>query len=263
MICQKRMSSSRLIALTTGILYVISIGCGIEGPQGPQGEPGVQGLQGAPGSQGPQGDPGEQGPPAQPGPQGEPGLQGELGLNCWDLDGNGVGDQTEDINGDGEFDALDCQGLNAATFVVSTLAELRSAIDDVPPAGGKIVVRAGTYIVDSTIDIDRDNLIIGGEGVGTVFVLADGANCPVFLVGRPQQNPTVKRRNIILRDLRIDGNRANQTQETCANRPFLTNNCITLREVEDCSVENVVLVRARSGGIVIDEPEARSLFVNW
>ncbi len=32
------------------------------------------------------------------------------GLNCWDLNSNGVGDPDEDINGDGVFDALDCQG---------------------------------------------------------------------------------------------------------------------------------------------------------
>ncbi len=31
---------------------------------------------------------------------------------CWDLNGNGVADPEEDINGDNEFDALDCQGTN-------------------------------------------------------------------------------------------------------------------------------------------------------
>ena len=31
------------------------------------------------------------------------------GVNCWDLDGDGVGDPGEDINGDGAFDALDCR----------------------------------------------------------------------------------------------------------------------------------------------------------
>ncbi len=32
------------------------------------------------------------------------------GINCWDLNGNGLNDTNEDINGDGVFDALDCQG---------------------------------------------------------------------------------------------------------------------------------------------------------
>ena len=34
------------------------------------------------------------------------------GRNCWDLNGNGVGDPEEDINGDEQFDALDCQALD-------------------------------------------------------------------------------------------------------------------------------------------------------
>jgi hypothetical protein len=32
------------------------------------------------------------------------------GLSCWDLNGNGIGDLAEDINSDGNYDALDCIG---------------------------------------------------------------------------------------------------------------------------------------------------------
>jgi hypothetical protein len=41
------------------------------------------------------------------GPRGE---IGPAGLNCWDLNGNGRADADEDANGDGAFDAADCQG---------------------------------------------------------------------------------------------------------------------------------------------------------
>lgn len=34
----------------------------------------------------------------------------EPGLNCWDINGNGIKDPAEDINADGKWDALDCQG---------------------------------------------------------------------------------------------------------------------------------------------------------
>ena len=37
-------------------------------------------------------------------------VTGGLGLACWDLNGNGIQDPNEDINGDTFFDALDCQG---------------------------------------------------------------------------------------------------------------------------------------------------------
>jgi len=47
---------------------------------------------------------GEQGPP------GEDGEDGVDGLNCWDLDGDGEQDLDEDINEDGNFNALDCKG---------------------------------------------------------------------------------------------------------------------------------------------------------
>ncbi|MFC1935943.1 hypothetical protein ACFLX9_04240, partial [Chloroflexota bacterium] len=38
------------------------------------------------------------------------GPEGPAGVDCWDLDGDGVRDPEEDVNGDGAFDALDCQG---------------------------------------------------------------------------------------------------------------------------------------------------------
>ncbi|MGD8451063.1 MAG: hypothetical protein PVJ57_04535 [Phycisphaerae bacterium] len=44
--------------------------------------------------------------------QQQPGVPGENGLSCWDLNGNGVADPEEDINGDGNFDAYDCQGTD-------------------------------------------------------------------------------------------------------------------------------------------------------
>ncbi|MGB5469303.1 MAG: hypothetical protein WBM64_02695, partial [Woeseiaceae bacterium] len=44
------------------------------------------------------------------GAAGAAGLPGGDGLACWDLNGNGVGDPGEDINGDGLFDTADCAG---------------------------------------------------------------------------------------------------------------------------------------------------------
>lgn len=78
---------------------------GATGPQGPQGAQGPQGLTGPQGPSGPQG---LQGPA---GPQGDPGSPGAAGLNCWDLNGNGICDlAAEDITQNGICDALDCKG---------------------------------------------------------------------------------------------------------------------------------------------------------
>ncbi|MCO6499989.1 MAG: hypothetical protein J5I47_06375 [Vicingus serpentipes] len=38
------------------------------------------------------------------------GTPGTNGLNCWDLNGNGIKDASEDRNNDGAWDALDCRG---------------------------------------------------------------------------------------------------------------------------------------------------------
>lgn len=49
------------------------------------------------------------------GPQGAPGADG---LNCWDLNSDGVTDTSEDINGDGYWNALDCQGSGSLSIPV-------------------------------------------------------------------------------------------------------------------------------------------------
>ncbi len=53
-------------------------------------------------------------PPGTDTPAGSP-VPGADGLNCWDLNGNGVGDADEDLNADGVFNALDCRGADGAS----------------------------------------------------------------------------------------------------------------------------------------------------
>lgn len=64
------------------------------------------------GEAGPQGPQGPQGPAGAAGAAGTDGTDGADGISCWDLNGNGVGDAEEDINDDGNFDAMDCQGAD-------------------------------------------------------------------------------------------------------------------------------------------------------
>lgn len=64
---------------------------------------GIAGLTGATGAQGPQGATGATGPTGPPGPDGN-------GTDCWDINGNGIGDPFEDVNGDGVYSTDDCTG---------------------------------------------------------------------------------------------------------------------------------------------------------
>lgn len=52
------------------------------------------------------------------GAQGPVGPQGEAGIDCWDTNGNGVNDPSEDTNGDGVFDSRDCQGAVASGALI-------------------------------------------------------------------------------------------------------------------------------------------------
>lgn len=62
------------------------------------------------GCEGDDGQDGATGPAGPAGATGATGATGANGLNCWDLNGNGVGDlATEDINKDGKVDVNDCR----------------------------------------------------------------------------------------------------------------------------------------------------------
>jgi len=59
------------------------------------------------------------GPQGAPGTDGTDGTEGAGGLNCWDLNGNGVKDvASEDLDGSGAVDVADCQAA-AATVTAS------------------------------------------------------------------------------------------------------------------------------------------------
>ena len=47
------------------------------------------------------------------GPAGSNGAAGINGFHCWDLNGNGIDDPSEDVNSDGSWNALDCGGAGS------------------------------------------------------------------------------------------------------------------------------------------------------
>ena len=58
------------------------------------------------------------------GTDGAPGIDGTdgaAGINCWDTNGNGIDDPNEDRNGDGAFDALDCNALTGGAYEIEQL----------------------------------------------------------------------------------------------------------------------------------------------
>jgi octaheme c-type cytochrome (tetrathionate reductase family) len=78
-----KISEFRFLSLVFGVLFALAI-AGCDGDDGLDGQDGLDGADGAAGAD---------------------------GLACWDLNGNGVEDPDEDLNGDGVVDVLDCNAL--------------------------------------------------------------------------------------------------------------------------------------------------------
>jgi polygalacturonase len=146
--------------------------------------------------------------------------------------------------------------LHAATVKGNSCAAIQTAINKLPAIGGEVFVPAGIYTCTTPIILDRDNVIVRGEGAATLLRVAAKANIPVFVLGQTQRVPTLTRRYLQVKNLMIDGNRSAQTSECmggeCSDQFPLRNNGITIRRCEDCMVDNVTVYAAISGGLVTE-----------
>lgn len=147
-------------------------------------------------------------------------------------------------------------------------ADIAAAIASLPPAGGRVRLGAGEFLVHEPLVIDRDDVELAGHPTETtVLKLADRADCPLLVVGS-LETPVARRvSRVIVRHLTLDGNRETQANE-CNGGPcdagglsFIRNNAITIRGAEDIRVEHVTALRARSGGMVL-EKECRRVYVS-
>lgn len=144
----------------------------------------------------------------------------------------------------------------AVTVKGNTCDAIQKTIDKLPAIGGEVIIPAGKYTCATPIILDRDNIIVRGEGAATLLRVADKANIPVFVMGQTVRTPTVTRHYVQVKNLHIDGNRVNQTSECmggpCSDQFPLRNNGITIRRCEDCVVDNVTVYGAISGGLVTE-----------
>jgi hypothetical protein len=135
----------------------------------------------------------------------------------------------------------------------STGVEIQKALDSLPKSGGEVVLAAGIFEVTQPIVLQRDNQTLRGAGAATVLRLADGANCPVIILGEPLNHPRHTVSHLRVAELVIDGNRIHQQQEcwrSSGEGSQIRNNGITLQTVSDSTVEHVTSLRCRSGGLV-------------
>lgn len=86
-----------------------------------------------------------------------------------------------------------------------------------------------------------------------VLQLANGANQAVILIGNTQEvgNSAPLMTNVVVRDIAIDGNKAQQSSEFTPGMTWLRNNGIDVRYVSGLVIDNVYIHDARSGAIVV------------
>jgi len=124
---------------------------------------------------------------------------------------------------------------------------IQAAIDALTE-GGSIFLTRGNYTITSPLII-RSKIWLRGEGIATVLTLADGANCNVI------ESPSGSLLNQAkISDLKIDGNKNNQTADNAAT--YLLNPVA-------CRCENVYIYNVRDKGIVFYGESMPTLYGYW
>jgi hypothetical protein len=140
--------------------------------------------------------------------------------------------------------------------------DIQKALDGLPPKG-EVVLKAGTYNLSQPLRLRHDYQTLRGSGPATILNLADGANCPVVILGPPLSRDRYPVSHLRLANLRIYGNRSNQKVElwrSARDGDEFNNDGVEVWNVTDAVVEHVISCRCRSGGLV--STKARRLLVN-
>jgi parallel beta-helix repeat protein len=114
--------------------------------------------------------------------------------------------------------------------------EINAAINALPTSGGRVLLLEGTYNISAPITILKNNVTLEGQGAGTKLFLVNGADCDVIDIG----NGLTALEGIKIANLRIDGNKANQTEEHEGIYFWGESNYLIIKSIiENCIVENV------------------------
>jgi hypothetical protein len=139
---------------------------------------------------------------------------------------------------------------------------IQAALDALP-AGGEVVLGGGTYLIQQPVRLRKDGQTLRGSGSSTILYLADGANCPVVILGSLKANEKNPTKDLHLEDLFIDGNRTHQQKEVWRFLPEggVYNNGVVVWGTDGTTIEHVVSSHCRSGGLVTSA-RTRRLTVN-
>jgi|GEM_PF-286374 len=92
-------------------------------------------------------------------------------------------------------------------------AQINAALTAADPAGsdrktGKVILFAGTYTIDGTINVPN-NTTLAGSGAGTVITIPNSVNATFTAITNTTTGGNGT--GVVIQDLKLDGNKANQT----------------------------------------------------
>jgi len=136
--------------------------------------------------------------------------------------------------------ALDSSGTrNYTCDGVDDQAEINTAITALGTTGGTVTLLAGHYSITGSINL-ASNVSLMGQGAGTVLKIPDGHNASLNVIY------AVSVDHVLVSDLKIDGNRANQPAVNMFGIYFTG---VTHSTIERCWIENMT-----DTGIVLWSP---------
>jgi len=94
-----------------------------------------------------------------------------------------------------------------ATDATGDYSDIQTAINALPAGGGRVFVKEGTYNLAAKLVILLSNVTLQGQGASTILHLDNTVNQSVLEIGNGADAYT----DIVIRDLKIEGNSANQT----------------------------------------------------
>ena len=100
-------------------------------------------------------------------------------------------------------------------------AVIQSAINALPTEGGRVILGEGTFILNSPVSIQRDYVILEGQGWMTILKVADYREESDYGAIKVIGEESAHIKNIILRNFQVDGNRDNQDETSYSYTPHV------------------------------------------
>jgi len=130
---------------------------------------------------------------------------------------------------------------------VADQVEINAAIAAMGATGGTVILLEGTYNITASINLASLTALMG-QGAGTVLFIPNGHNADLNVISAVSVN------RVLVADLRIDGNKANQTAGNMNGIYFET---VTYSKIVDSWVENL-----RTLGIYLEASDYNTIVNN-